>query len=704
MTYFVNPYSFVHTHPSQGSPVSEDGHSRRREDRYHGTIPITITCRTPLLLPDHAAPTTVSFDGVDEPRPLLGLRTAPDGKPLLEGSAVKGMLRTAFEAVTGSRMGAFGAHDLPLTFRYPQYFAKDLRPAIVTGREEDSVTLEVVQALRPVGNMNLSPHPAPWVPRHCPGLPPGERDGVEVFAWIHLYVHERPNHTGAGLVWRAAVCGLTADQLPAAAPAAPLGGHNLNAQGHSALVRGVLHWTGGMIQGKHDERLVVLEVLEGAHREAQQVEVGAAPIRRWKLTIDSYAAGHRAGQQNARGGYGEHPERWDLQPGRTLHITGSGDTATLVPALISRGAYTRSPRELLGQHAPATTWDQATDADWVFGWTAPGKIDDGVAAHRAHLRVDPPCVDGEAFVSNAPVALATLNSPKPNNARFYAKGTPPEVHQDHTTAYTEDHELNGWKFYEFERRLALWGSLAPIATETARAAAQAYWTPPAVSHLDVGGQNPVQVGTTTADFPALYNYLPVTRYREYLAPPGFKPATVTCVAGWVVPPTRFRTTLHVENLTERQLGALLGLLNMPDDAAMRLGMGRPLGFGVVRVEAALADTRIRTGPAVRAAVLLGRSDDDHVGLEDLRSLAWPGNHAELAPFFSIARGVNDPVHYPRPDAAPTATGYTWHVENNRGQPPQGAVLPIGGNRRLSRRPPGGAVTVLYDRAGRPAPA
>lgn len=50
----------------------------------------------------------------------------------------------------------------------------------------------------------------------------------------------------------------------------------------------------------------------------------------------------------------------------------------------------------------------------------------------------------------------------------------------------------------------------------------------------------------------------------------------------------FRGTVHFENLLEVELGALLSALQLPDSCAHKLGMGKPLGLGSVRVETTLS--------------------------------------------------------------------------------------------------------------------
>jgi len=52
-------------------------------------------------------------------------------------------------------------------------------------------------------------------------------------------------------------------------------------------------------------------------------------------------------------------------------------------------------------------------------------------------------------------------------------------------------------------------------------------------------------------------------------------------------PTTFTGRVRFENLTEIELGALLAALNLPDGCAHKIGMGKPLGLGSIRIHTRL---------------------------------------------------------------------------------------------------------------------
>ena len=99
------------------------------------------------------------------------------------------------------------------------------------------------------------------------------------------------------------------------------------------------------------------------------------------------------------------------------------------------------------------------------------------------------------------------------------------------------------------------------------------------------------------------------RHREYLNAGGANPSQVSRHQRWVRPRTVFEVTIRVDGLVRAELGALVWLLTLPDGHALRLGGGKPLGFGAVQAElvgsrrhrdaAAAGRTQVWTGDALR---------------------------------------------------------------------------------------------------------
>lgn len=105
---FINPYNFVPSATRRPEGLGDEepfGHHTLADDRFSGVITVTMKAVTPLLVPgkivvDKAGHKTVSTR-VDE-----------QGHPLIPSTSVKGMLRSAYEAITNSRFGVYStSHD-----------------------------------------------------------------------------------------------------------------------------------------------------------------------------------------------------------------------------------------------------------------------------------------------------------------------------------------------------------------------------------------------------------------------------------------------------------------------------------------------------------------------------------------------------------------------------------------------------------------
>ena len=76
------------------------------------------------------------------------------------------------------------------------------------------------------------------------------------------------------------------------------------------------------------------------------------------------------------------------------------------------------------------------------------------------------------------------------------------------------------------------------------------------------------------------------RHQEYRRPDGESQTDPQnrSIRGWIKPNTVFKVSLYVQNMQTEEIGALLWLLSLPEGHYFRLGYGKPLGFGSVRME------------------------------------------------------------------------------------------------------------------------
>ncbi|MGP4109725.1 TIGR03986 family type III CRISPR-associated RAMP protein [Streptomyces sp. 4N509B] len=690
---FLNPYNFVPAFPRDRLPdelrdAPPPGHDRLppAPDRWTGRIGVTLTVETPLLLPDTTRATPLNEA---TPGHLVHPVRTRAGRPYLAPTSVKGMLRSAFEMITNSRMGVFTGHDDRLGFRQPAESALKLAPVVLT-KDRKVVPLEAAK---------LPSYPPADEPVTYPdGSRPRHRDPVVAIVSNDRVLRLARRHEAAALK------GPTGD--------------------HEKLVTGFLYVTGRNIKGKQNERLFYK-----TDDSEEQLELDEATWRKlteqWEALIRNYRAAHDEADilHRQRPGGGEaHASEWlGDEPGRTAwsphlheHHYGTkqeqylsfprmcwaryegGRITALYPVMVSRDVYDVAPSDLLDASLhPAEAFDQLSPADRVFGWVAPGASGRRPAAYRGRVRIGPVTCDQEAeqavraFPGDG-LPLAILGQPKPQQGGFYlsenraqpdrpvsAPATPP-------TLYKKTQGLRGRKTYPHHAGLP-----------------DGYWDEPG------GGEDPTQV------------LLDGGRYREFRRPRA-RAATDSrngsgatageeqrdtqnrSIRGWVEPGTTFRLTVEVRDLDTVELGTLAWLLTLPAGHFHRLGLGKPLGFGSVRLDVDPDATELASGEqwaahyrtltsplaTTDAAQTLTTAREAFTALvESSREL-----RTVRASFLTAAAGNPDvPIRYPRvrpadqPPGVPTppdpdGNNYAWFTENQRGgkhgvRPGRGQSLP-----------------------------
>ncbi len=333
----------------------------------------------------------------------------------------------------------------------------------------------------------------------------------------------------------------------------------------------------------------------------------------------------------------------------------------LYPVMISRKLHEAAPFALLPSNLlPATTLGQLSPADRVFGWVN----QDGNGAYRGNLRVGPvrcltPRSDALRSFEPGALPLAILGEPKPQQARFYVAQTEKgEAQRDGLTkldaGYQETKGLRGRKVYPHHKGLPA-----------------GYWDLPAEDRTQ----------TAAAD-----------RFQEYRRPNEQCDDQNRSITGWVEPSTVFTFDLHVTNLSAVELGALLWLLSLPDGHYHRLGGGKPLGFGSVRLEIDPAGTDLRAGAAWKAWYSSLDTTptppyDTAVAEPFVTKFQDEVARVYRSPFEQVsfikavlraARGFDKPIHYPRATRVPHPEGraYEWFVANDRVQDRRCLGLPL----------------------------
>ncbi|MCK1797764.1 TIGR03986 family CRISPR-associated RAMP protein [Streptomyces sp. XM4193] len=710
---FVNPYTFLPATPRPSRPDGSDGSDGTlgegpppAQDRLHkghftGRIPVRLTVVTPLLLLDPSR--ADQADNGHLTYPLL----RRDGRPHLPVTTVKGMLRAAYEAVTNSRMGVFTGHDERLAVRMPAAEAQHMVPARVSddGRQLVLLPGDTPPGHTPPGGQadQRPPLHAAWLPRYDgPALPVTDTGGQDPVhgdayeAWLERIRHWRWNrrdkqHTHDFDYWRvrtlAPADGPLPDRPEPAQSSSRLHGKSWHEPtGELKAVRGWACLTNRNINGKHDERLFF-----ASSAPEQSTPLTQALRNQWEKTIRNYRAAHRTAElyertdrQGQQVGPDAHlgpepgrtawsPHQYDdswlsLRPGSLCYARMAPDGRTVqgvYPVMIARRLFPHAPAELLDPSLrPATSRTELTPADRVFGWVNQS----GHGAERGRLRIGP--VDTAGFVpadfGEAGVPLAILSGPKPQQARFYLGNGP-----DGTTPLPDGATNNTW--YTKNQR--------PRGRK-------AYW-----HHSDLPDgywDDPTSDRTQQPDS--------TLRFQEYRRPDQNgrpqRDKQNRSVRGWITPGSSATFTLSVSDLTAVELGALVWLLQLPDDHCHRLGLGKPLGFGSVRLDIDPEGTLdLRTEQQWRTAYRSLSRESDRP-MDDARSAlthaceafeadmertygAPAGRPPHLAAFLSTSAGRSGTaVHYPRTYVAdsgdgqalapdPDGNNYAWFTANER---------------------------------------
>ena len=649
--YFANPYNFVPFSTKlreleglqQEAPVS---HATTAPDTYRAKLTLTLTTKTPLLTME------VKDKTLDHPT-VLSVRRDLEGRPLLSGSSIKGMLRSVYEQVTGSRLGIF-SHDEPLSVRGVHTDALGLSFAKVAHHDPSSGTISLTTQgdLVPTA---IVPHVkivSPVSVLRC--MLHGRTQGASVYAWLQLLEHDFDNKH---YLWWRVVSLHDATPNTAAPPVAPRTPSHKNAVVDAqplVLVEGTLHVTGQTFGRKKAERMFVERVVSGAAKidnATHPTETGdryRRTVDAWRGKLASFNTEPPEGNGLETAGYVNNRTWARLEPGQTIYYRNGNDRLELYPAMITRESLSKAPAELLpALLAPSPGKGELSPAERLFGWVPPRGSSE--RAHRGQLRIGavtcedalPPTVDNRQW------QLATLNSPKPSHARFYTRasnGAPTHTRKKREGFKAGD-QLAGHKVYPHQQRH------------------ESYWKLPPTG-WPIAGQD----HQTDAE----------SHFKNYLSAPGASPKVAVAITDWVEPDTTFSFTLYVENASRAELAALLWLIDLASDGKhfLKLGMGKPLGFGSVKLDIRWEHSNIQSSEQVRvaygefaAAPTLGQPQAAEWVKEfdaALRTAAGSVYRSVCA----AAEGTPLAVHYPRMpqqgygrEAPPQAETYRWFVAN-----------------------------------------
>jgi CRISPR-associated protein (TIGR03986 family) len=677
---FHNPYNFVPALPRDNGKVKNSelgdrnplkvgmGHGVYQSDRWSGRIAVTLKTKTPLLIPD-------IFDhevqaGEEKGHKTFPLRLGADGKPNLPPTSIKGMLRSAYEAVTNSRLSVFQKHSDRLAYRMSTSTGLEMVPARIVEHEgQYSIVLYTgTSEIRSDGTPDGATYAA-WLPyytaqpvKYSDGNKP--QHGDLVTAWIELFQHHRwdrkkNKHIADCKLWRVRLVERYGGALATVAPDPT---HDSGARDRSSYyqplnilikISGYVCVTNCNIDRKHDERIFFIEEGYQTTNISLNNEGWNYFSKQWEELITNY-------QENED--YKRNLPKPSALTGRSTtwsrHIAdGLSETKlkhktlcyahvelddndkvlvkALYPVMISRGLFEDSPDELLSISLhPAINMEELSPADRVFGWV--NQETKGKGAYKGNLRIHSVhCAsdDSNQTFDGAGLPLAILGQPKPQQARFYAaknrEGDALEVGVKKEEGYgTEAKGLRGRKVYPHHR-------------------------------LPINAQEYSQTGRSDQN---------------------------RSIRAWVKPETEFKFDIDITNLSDVELGGLLWLLSLPENHYHRLGGGKPFGFGSVSLAIDWGKTDLRNGQGWKefySELSLVSTSDNETAKQTIQSfknqvVAVYGNNSFqnvkfIKAFCTSAKGFDDskPVHYPRLDRVPNADSniFEWFVENEstRGQ-------------------------------------
>lgn len=728
--YFRNPYTFVPTppRPTKGfagdfNPLKQGlDHATLKEGCWTGHIPIKLTTVTPLVL--------LKNDGTERDPKKHQIYDVLD---FLPESSLRGMLRSAYEVVTNSRYGCFGNDDR-LAYRMNTDAALKLIPAVIeNGNKQGTLKARLYPGTSfatdegPDGAGELGATYAAMLTRYSDKVRQSKcaanytpRTGDEVWAEIVLCQHEvsqrnRDHYSNDYRFWKVVMVWPKAGNPNAPAPTggtpwysnrqtpnrdrrqsyyAPLDPEDRR------VVEGCVLITNQNMGNKHDERIFFDPIPSTTltHDVTEDIE------KAWQMRIKSYRDAHSENEMFGRPGATNQPWKkignkpgqtawsphlyqdgrknggpWgthdvaDLRPGDMVYARCefSGNTITgiadLFPVMISRELYANSPADLLDSSLkPAKVRNELSPADRLFGWVPQEQGDDSGYKSRIRIvcedRPRPKIIqrfDGDTF------PLTILGQPKPAQGRFYVannKGEPQHGKDKVAAGYdaSQGKSLRGRKQY--------WHHKGLEAELTENKQTECYWQPSTEDRTQVKRKG---------------------RYQEYRRPdkdgnPQRDPQNRS-IKGWIKPCTEFRVSLYLQNLQPEEIGALLWLLSLPEKHYFKLGYGKPLGFGSVRLEVDSGVLPLGTGKdwekyyAMLDADLPATLDAGQRGqciqaFQTSMTVAYNANGSfEDIPFISdflqILEGPMDdlPIHYPRLKRQPTPEGenFRWFTENEK---------------------------------------
>ncbi len=672
---FLNPYNFVRW--SRPPQIFDDAETQLLgrcapppHDRYVG-LSGKIVCRleamSPLFISDSDLPEQSEEDKKTGHKTyrFFHYNFGDGDEPALPASSLRGMIRSVFEAMTNSCYAHF---DYGARLSYHLAAAESLK--LVPGRVEKDVqgrwqlrllpgTARLVINDRPRDKLYaarveryqaLSPGRRKMGPRRPEEFRPVKMDGFKNGEKCLAVVRDLQFPP----VWNVVALGKDRSQLhPGAGERIYEGYLSINNQNIESkrferfFFRDSKNTTGPeLVPLPEDVRLKYGDLLkdyQDRHRDTIKKwrEKKHAPEQPWieKDRGGRFIKKEAAFSRFVIGGPKE------TQDGDLVYAMLSGSVQApqvefLVPVAVPRVGYNRKVAQLLPRHLhKCDDYDHLCPACRTFGWVyghedAPDLPIERRTAYASRIRFEtgrlipgqrrqPPTLPA--------TTLTILSTPKPTTTRFYLKPSnnrPRDGMDDFQAGYdNQDNVLRGRKVYRHH----------------GHAGEREYW---------VGGD------------------------REYRTTE--KSDQNRAIEGALLPGAKFEFTLNFTNLSPVELGALLWTLEMNGAQYHRLGFGKPLGFGSVRLTVAnlfVTDFNQRYASLAANDTKSTTEDERAEWLTQFKlamGRAYETEFEKLPHIKELLVLLSDPqpdrpIHYPRTDVKPVEQGknFEWFMGNNR---------------------------------------
>jgi CRISPR-associated protein (TIGR03986 family) len=651
---FHNPYNFVPA-PLRDKVTGEladrppCGHDRFDPDKYSGKLRVRMTVATPLLLPDTARLGVADQDngGMKKGHKSYPVRVDADGKPLIEPTAIKGMLRAAYEAVTNSRMGVFKEHNNELAFRAAvedgitvvpcriEKIASSMCVTLYTGfsdMEEDGGPMFLNPANPRQGRQ---PMYAAWLRRylypHSNGAPMlrGINDDREHERKVWVYV--RKWRRGPFEFWNVVEIQPYSTTSPTTDPAETRtrwrGAKEINPAVNGKWVEGHICHGNRNIKSKHDERVFFIDPSRSPDRFILTDYQWQLLADRWETLIKDYIAAEHKGldpgivlsrhidkkefvlregsicyARVVKEGSQPYKDLMMLRPGFAplAEFTKGTDKWLLVelnPVMISRRLHEKSPADLLPKSLqPPYKLSELSPADRVFGWVRQADKEKDksltpeekkIAAYRGQLRIG--AVECKGIKQNGTYSHDVIQTFGANSSDWLPLqilGQPKPQQGRFYVAKDKDGNAQdkGRSNEQAGYNDSTTKSLRGRKAYPHHASVpENYWVDDNALKAELNSQH------TDLSQEALQNN-GRTYFREYIRPKSNdrRDKQNRSIEGWVKPWTEFEFDIHFTNLSDVELGALVWLLSLngknENKYFHRFGGGKPLGFGSVKLE------------------------------------------------------------------------------------------------------------------------